>query len=385
MDISGLLTNLIQAELESPGKAHQRFRVGDVLQLRVLEVISANRVRVDLGRFRAVADIQFPVAPGDELKVEVAAAGRQLRLQVSPAKDAAPAEQAAAAPSTYFLTRRAIPLGEALNQFVNRVESGGTAAELPDRVVKALKAVAAHLEPLRPQGDTGLLANRVREKVEASGLFLEKRLEEVIAGLLSDKDKLPQEMLQRAHRLVGGDFKAQLLVLKHFLDKPAEITDRALAASARQLNRTVTGMLSDIHAQQTGARQADPHQLFHVVMYDLHIQDNRGKGLLKMYFPRKGRGQDRHGFRLSLLLSLERLGDIRSDIVLRERDLAVMFFVAEERIRAQIENQLETAREALQAHFSRVAVSVRLAEKKLADFESELLQVDGDRKIDMRV
>ena len=88
MDISGLLTNLIQAELESPDAAHRRFQVGDMLQLRVLEVISPNRVRVDLGKFHAVAEIQFPVAAGDELKVEVEAAGKQLKLRVPLSSDA---------------------------------------------------------------------------------------------------------------------------------------------------------------------------------------------------------------------------------------------------------------------------------------------------------
>jgi hypothetical protein len=385
MDIPGLLTHLIQAELESPGKNPQRFRVGDVLQLRVLEVISANRVRVDLGRFRAVADIQFPVAPGDELKVEVAAAGRQLRLQVSPARDTVPSEQATAVPNTYFLARQARPLSQAVNHFITRLENAGSAAGLPDSVVNALRAVAAHLEPLYPQGDIEHLAQRVKQKVEASGLFFEKKLEGMVAGLSADRDKLPKEMLQLAHRLVRGDFKAQLMVLKHFLDNPSNIADRALAESARQLNRTVTNMLSDIQTQQTHVRQADPQQLFHVVMYDLHIQNDRRNGLLKMYFPRKGRGHDRNSFRLSLLLSLDCLGDIRSDIILRERDLAVMFFVAEERVSAQLENQLETVREALQAHFARVTVSVTLAKKKLAEFETDLLQMDGDRKIDMRV
>ena len=58
MDISGLLTHMIQAEIESPDAARHRFRVGDLLQLRVLEIISANRVRVDLGKFQTVAEFE---------------------------------------------------------------------------------------------------------------------------------------------------------------------------------------------------------------------------------------------------------------------------------------------------------------------------------------
>ena len=71
MDISGLLTHLIQAEMDAPDNARRPFRVGDVLQLRVREIISADRVRVDLGKFQAVAEIQFPVARRVALKISL--------------------------------------------------------------------------------------------------------------------------------------------------------------------------------------------------------------------------------------------------------------------------------------------------------------------------
>lgn len=387
MDISGLLTHLIQAEMDSPDNAHRPFRVGDVLQLRVREIISADRVRVDLGKFQAVAEIQFPVAPGDELKVEVEAVGQKLRLRAALPNDATPSSQTTAAePNTYFLTRTARPLRQQISHFLTRAESGkGAVAGLPARVLTAMKTVAAHLEPLHPQGDIASLASQVKEKVEASGLFFEKKLEQVVSGISKDGENLPAEILQRADRLVRGDLKAQLMMLKRFFDEPSSSIDRAVADSARQLSRAVTGMLAEINEQQTNTRQADPNQLFHVVMYDLPIRDGRRNAMLKMYFPRRGRGSDPNSFRLSLLLSMDRLGDIRSDLVLREKDLSLMFFVAEENARAHIEAQLENIRHALLAHFTSVAVSVALAQRKLAEFETDLLPVDGDRKIDMRV
>ena len=387
MDISGLLTHMIQAEVESPEAARGGFKVGDLLQLRVLEVISANRVRVDLGKFQAVADIQFPAAPGDELKVKVDAVGRQLKLRVPLPADASVSQQAAPVKAnTYFLTRLAEPLRQDIGRFLTQVESGaGSGNRLPERVVTALKAVAAHLEPLRPLGDIEMLTERVKAKVESSGLFFEKKLEQMVSGVSKDSEKLPADILQRADRAVRGDLKAQLIVLKSFFDNPANISDRSIMDGVKQLNRAVTGMLSDINEQQSATRQTDPHQLFQVVMYDLPIQDGRRNGMLKMYFPRKGRGRDRNSFRLSLLLRMDRLGDIRSDIVLREKDLALMFFVNKEKTRAYFESQLDDIRQALSAYFSRVTASVTLAEQKLTEFETDLLQVDGDRKINLRV
>ena len=378
---------MIQADIESPDAARQRFQVGDSLKLRVLEVISANRVRVDLGNFQTVADIRFPVAPGDELKVKVEAVGRQLKLHVpSPAGASFSQQTALVKPNAYILSRLAEPLRKIIVRFLSQVEGDmDSGNRLPDRVVKVLKAITTHLEPLRPLGDVEMLADRVKARVESSGLFFEKKLEQMVSGISKDIEKLPPDISQRAERVVRGDLKAQLIVLKRFLDNPVNLTDRSIMEGAKQLNRAVTGMLSDINEQQSNTRQADPNQLFQVVMYDLPIQDSLRNGMLKMYFPRKRRGHDPNSFRLSLLLSMDRLGDVRSDIVLREKDLALMFFVNREGARAHFESQLEDIRKALLAYFSRVTVTVTLAEQKLTEFELDLLQVDGDRKINLRV
>lgn len=144
-------------------------------------------------------------------------------------------------------------------------------------------------------------------------------------------------------------------------------------------------MLSEIVDQQTNPRQTDPNQLFHVVLYDLPIRDGRRNGMLKMYFPKKGRGRHRNSFRLSLLLSLDRLGDIRSDFVLREKELTLMFFVAHQRTETLVSAHLENIKKTLATFFPRVFVSVTLAEQKLQEFETDFLQVSGDRQIDMRV
>jgi len=390
MDVTGLVTNLIRAELEPADLARQPFRPGQVLHLEVLEVLSASRARVDLGKFQAVADIQFPVVPGDKLEVEVEAVGRQLRLHaLSPDDSTAGAYKTPAKPSTYFLTRYAEALRENISRILNQVQvqndrPGG--AELPERLLNALKSVAAHLEPLHPDGDAALLAARLRQKVESSGLFLEKKLEQVVSALPKDSDKLSADILQLADRLARGDLKAQLMVLKQYFENPADTIERMAADCSKQLSRAVTGMLSEIAEQQSSTRQTDPGQLFHVVLYALPIRDAKRTGLLKMYFPKKkGGDRDRSSFRLSLLLSLDRLGEIRSDLVLREKDLTVMFFVSHQRARAHVQAHLDSMKKSLLSFFPRVALSVTLAEQKLQEFETDVLRIAGDSQIDMRV
>lgn len=387
MDITGLLTNLIRAELELPEAARQPLRPGDILQLEVLEVISPNRVRVDLGKFQAVAEIQSPAAPGDRLEVEVEAVGKQVKLRALSPNDSSSQQQTTAAkPNSYILTRYAEPLRQDIGRLLTQIQADRAAIDqMPGKVLTALKTVAAHLEPLHPGGDVQALAARVKERVESSGLFLEKKLEQVASDVSRDEKNLPSETLQRSHRLVRGDLKAQLIVLKQYFESPANMFERISAEGSRQLNRMVTGMLSEIVDQQNSTRQTDPNQLFHVVLYDLPIRDGRRGGMLKMYFPKKGRHRHRNSFRLSLLLSLDRLGDIRSDFVLQENGLTLMFFVAHQRTETLVTAHLENMKKALSAFFPRVFVSVTLAEQKLQEFETDFLQVTGDRQIDMRV
>lgn len=387
MDITAILTNLIRAELDLPESARQPFRPGEVLKLEVLEVITANRVRVDLGKFQAVAEIKFPVAPGDQIDVEVEKIGRQLKLRTLPPNHTAGQHQRATVkPNAFILTRYA----ESLRQDIDRVltllqNDRASISQMPSKVLAAMKSIAAHLEPFHPGGDVEGLAARVRERVESSGMFLEKKLEQVVSDMSGADKKLAPEMLQRAQRLVRGDLKAQLIVLKQFFENPTNSLERLSPGGARQLNQAVTGMLTEITDQQTSSRQSDPSQLFHVVLYDLPIQDSRRNGLLKMYFPKQGRERDRKSFRLSLLLSLDRIGDIRSDFVLREKDLTLMFFVAHQRTLEHVTAHLDQIKKALSAYFPQVAVSVTRAEQKLEEFETDYLQVTGDRQIDMRI
>ena len=385
MDVTGVLIDLVRAEPDRPGAGKPPLRVGDVLQLSVLEVLSAGRVRVDLGKLRAVAEIRFPVTPGDRLKVEVESIGKQLRLRVLPPPDSGAAQSAAAErPAAFRLNRFAQPLKEGVDGILARPAGRTGAPKLPEEVANALKAVSAHLEPVRPGGGIQELAARLKQLVESSGLFLEKKLETLLAGL-SRGEKPPAETMQGAARLLDGDLKAQLLVLRRYFEPPAVLPDRQAPDGAGQLRRAIDGMLADISAARTAARAAEPNQPFQVVMYDLPLADGRRGGRLKMYFPKKGRQRERSAFRLSLLLDLDRLGMVRSDLVLRENGLSLMFFTARRRVKSHLDAHLDRIEAALRPFFPGLTVSVALAESKLSGFDTDILQVDGDRHIDMRV
>ena len=60
------------------------LRVGDLLRLRVIDVREDNRALVDFGKFRALAEVGFPVSAGDKLTVKVVDTQGQLRLTLVP-------------------------------------------------------------------------------------------------------------------------------------------------------------------------------------------------------------------------------------------------------------------------------------------------------------
>ena len=79
MDITALLSIALGRDAALPGAAPE---AGDRLPVRVLEVREDGKVLVDCGRFRAVAEVTFPVAPGDEFTVRVLDTQGTLRLEV---------------------------------------------------------------------------------------------------------------------------------------------------------------------------------------------------------------------------------------------------------------------------------------------------------------
>ena len=78
----GSIINVLQSVPEASA-----LKAGDLLKIHVVEVFENQRILADMGRWRTMAEISFPVAPGDEFWVRVQAASGQLRLQRVPLPD----------------------------------------------------------------------------------------------------------------------------------------------------------------------------------------------------------------------------------------------------------------------------------------------------------
>ena len=82
MDISSLLQAIFAPQQNRPAWVQEVIKPGDVFRLKVIDVKDNHRALVDLGKFRALAEIKFPVKAGADLLVKVTGTEGQLRLQL---------------------------------------------------------------------------------------------------------------------------------------------------------------------------------------------------------------------------------------------------------------------------------------------------------------
>ena len=105
----------------------------------------------------------------------------------------------------------------------------------------------------------------------------------------------------------------------------------------------VDGLLADIINQQGRAvSQLDSAEPFQVFTYALPLEEENQAAKLKIYYPKKQKTGSKNGFQISLLLNMDRLGELRTDFYLLEKDLTVTFFVKDPSAKTKIqENQLD--------------------------------------------
>jgi hypothetical protein len=134
MEIGSLIRIALNTGAEKLFLGEMHLRAGDMLRLKVIDVREDNRVLVDFGKFRALAEVAFPVSTGDELTVKVIDTKGQLRLTLVPAGAETAPTPAAAEPVRPFASQRLTQLRLQLEQ----VED-----ELPTEIVRQQERIAA--------------------------------------------------------------------------------------------------------------------------------------------------------------------------------------------------------------------------------------------------
>ncbi len=119
-----------------------------------------------------------------------------------------------------------------------------------------------------------------------------------------------------------------------------------------------------------------------VFTHTLNLKEDDQKAKLKIYYKKK-KGDLKKGIRLSLLLSMDRMGEIRTDFFNIKRDLNITFFVTNEKTKKIIEDNIEGIKEELSGIFGNLVINVIVSKREIAQFDSEDLTISSSKMVDL--
>ena len=389
MDLTSQITVSLKPERFKSLGNMRAFAPGSTLQLKVLE-LRGDRALIDFGNFRATADVKIPVTLGEELQVKVLSFGKQLKLAVISPEPKDPLAIEMPRGRLEATTAQNIQKLQAdLKQMLSQVMGTQPDKHISNSILNILNGLSRHFETIDLNKSLVELIPQLKLFIENSGIFFEKSLENlVLKYLVSLDDTIPKSVadLPEVKRVFNQDLKANLLALRYLLGDGKVLQKFFSSKGLSTLNNLVDSLLDNIAQQQGRAigqlKAADPFQVF-TYLLPLKEQDQTAK--LKIYHQKKQKSDADKGFRISLLLSLDRLGDLRTDFFLLDRDLSLTFFVEDNGTKADLQEKLFELHELLQGSFDLIRLNVVVSEKKVKDFDREDLQIAGQGRVDLRV
>ena len=413
------------------------LKIGDRLMVKVLKADGGSAI-VAFGKFKALAQVDFAIKSGDLIQVVVTGRqGGQFRLRLADsgsnpallnpgigvkAGQGAPGMDALVPSSTANLPAAALRSMASLSMPSRRDISGlqgeilktllGSEAPRvgklsPADILPVLNRIARSIEPLRLGGGTPELVPEIKSHVENFGFFFEKKLETLIrrfwqgskADLLWERPEI--------RMLLDEDLKPNLLRLQTALNDLKNLMSGAAGRKTDQARQLLEGLLENIQGQQARAvhikSMADARQeavygsgydqsvetarpdAVQVFTYQFNLQDDDRDAKLKVYYaPRKGK-TSQIGQRLSLLLSMGRIGDIRTDFFLHEHNLEITFFVQNEKVKTLVNKYFQGVTPVLEELFSNLTFKVMVSSNKVASFDTQDWIEQSNKLIDYRI
>jgi hypothetical protein len=233
------------------------------------------------------------------------------------------------------------------------------------------------------------LLPRLKSHFENSGIFFEKSLERIISQVLADKDSGSAKNLadhSEVKAVFNRDLKPNLLLLQHVMEEKETLLKIFGPRTLAILKGLIDGLLSDINQQQGRAvSQLDSADPFQVFTYTLPLKEGDLPAKLKVFYEKKQRTGSKKGFQISLLLSMDRLGDVRTDFYLLKNDLNITFYVTEPAAMIEINENYQELYDLLHDLFDQVQLKVKVSEKRVKDFDRPDIQMTGSQKVDVRI
>ena len=389
MEIPSQITVSLKPDMQQAVLNTDLFKPGGILRLKILE-LHGDRALVDFGKFRTTADVKIPVALGEELLVKVQETGAQVKLNLLRPDQIKTLAAGSAGRAGEYLTAESFKnILADLKPILNQAQAPPGAAKLPILILNVFKALNLHFESFDLSKLAAEIALRLKAYLENSGVFFEKHLERMIANSSDNAESAT------AKRTAGfsdpeapgaRDLKANLLILKNFAEDEPTLLKNLDSRSLATLRAGVDALLTDIAAQQGRAvKQLDSTEPFQVFNYALPLKDAGQTGGLKIYYQKQSRTGAKKGFQISLLLSMDRLGELRTDFFLVGKDLTVTFFVTDRHLKTELRQHDAELQELLRPFFDQLRLQVVVSEKKINAFADENVYNAGDRRVDLRV
>ena len=389
MDISSQITVSIKPDSLKSQLNKIAYKPGSTIRLKVIE-LRGDRALIDFGAFRATADIKIPVMLGDELQARVLESGKQLKLGVINIEPKDPLS------TDRMLNRLEIQSDEGfkkvstdLRQILSQAIGSHGGRTIPHDIRNIFNSLNTYFEPFELKEIITKLIPRIQAYVENSGIFFEKTLERIISTLLENSEAASKKNLNdspEVRTFLARNLKANLSMLQH-LSENEEVLKRFFSPKALvSLRNIIDTLLSNIaHQQGRAVSQLDSVEPFQVFTYAPPLKEGQQTARLKVYYQKKQKSGPKKGYRISLMLSMDRLGDLRTDFFLLDKDLTITFFVREDPFKVKIQENFLELQELLHGFFNQILLKVIVSEKKVADFDREDFQVAGDRQVDLRI
>jgi hypothetical protein len=390
MDISALIKAIFDPQMIRSAWVQEIIKPGDVFRLKVIEVKDNQHALVDLGKFRALAEVKFPVKAGADLLAKVTGTEGQLQLQLINSESRAPVGDKNNSGQLKILSFDLFErIQSDIRQAVQHLSKLPDGQMPPEHITRALTILDAHFESIALNENMEKRLAVIKSRFEDNGLFFEKKLADTIrfladrsaSDLTGDWVRSPE-----IKRILTQDLKPSLIMLKEYLETPDSISKFPDSKSLSSFKGTLDMLLADIVNQQSHATHKqdlpDPYQVF---SFMLPLKENRKNARLKLYCPKKKQNGSRAGFKISLLLDMNRIGEVRTDFFLMKKDLSITFFVKDDVSKTHFEKHFEEIRESLNPLFDYLVLKTVVSEKKIHDFHHEDLDAGPDRQIDLRI
>ncbi len=381
MDISTIIKAVsVSQELRAPGDAWKDLTPGDRLNAKVIRVESEGRVLVDLGRSKLLAQISFPVNPGQLLDLQVVETGRVLHLRALSGED-----HTLAAPmpredfSQVFTKDQLDQFCRLLERLIDSGADSRPSGGVPADILNAASQVRMLFEPVALEQPVDQIAQWIKAAVEDRGILFEKKLADLVSEATPESGRDPSvegRSPRPARVLITRDIKPQLMILRDFLVGSGGQSQTALqwpSQEADSLRHGLERLVEHVTRQQERAVsrwQAGETQQVLVHLWPLEQQ--KAPVELKVYYPKRRDGDKggRH-HHIALLLNMDRLGAVRVDLTLVAGQLHISFFVGSEELKARIQTDIRSVKEALAGTFAQLQVDVYQSREKIAQFHEE--------------